>query len=107
MVDVRDVAQAHILCYENAGAEGRFLCIGDCPSWSEVCDVLREIVPDAAAQIPTELDPNLPPASLGAPPPHRTLSDCSKLEALGLKFRDAKEMVAGTVAGLREFGHLK
>jgi nucleoside-diphosphate-sugar epimerase len=102
-VDVRDVATAHILTYETPSAEGRYLCIGDCPSYVEVCSILRELEPGAA--VPTELNEVLAANVMGAPVPHKTLTDCGRLEALGLRFRKVREQLEGTVAGLKQFGH--
>jgi nucleoside-diphosphate-sugar epimerase len=102
-VDVRDVAAAHILTYESPSAEGRYLCIGDCPSYVEVCSILRELEPGAS--VPTELNGVLAANVMGAPVPHKTLTDCGRLEALGMKFKRVREQLEGTVESLRHFGH--
>ena len=45
--DVADVARAHILAAETAGAAGeRYLCSGTSASWEEVAATLRECFPD-------------------------------------------------------------
>lgn len=44
-VDVRDVARAHALVYEDPGAHGRYLCIGGVLHRSEFVQILRELFP--------------------------------------------------------------
>jgi nucleoside-diphosphate-sugar epimerase len=108
IVDVRDVALAHVLALENSTASGRYLCIGDCPSWSDVVDEMKRLAPTAAAaKLPTEVSKRLPSPALGAPAPHKTLYDCSRIESLGLvQFRDYAEQVAGTIGSLQAHGHM-
>ena len=104
IVDVRDVALAHVLALESSTAKGRYLCIGDCPSWSDIVRELKALAP--TAKLPTEVSAKLPAPALGAPPPHPTLCDCSRIESLGLvHFRKYAEQVAGTVASLKAQGH--
>jgi len=105
VVDVRDVALAHVLAFEKEAA-GRFLLIGKCVSWEEVCGVLRKIEPDNKS-IPTKVSTKVGAASYGAPPPHKTLFSCRKAEnELGLKFHSVEDMVEGTVSSLKKHGYL-
>lgn len=46
-VHVEDVANAHLLAYENEPASGRYLCIEDWRHWREVAEFLRELEPSA------------------------------------------------------------
>ncbi|MEI7012639.1 NAD-dependent epimerase/dehydratase family protein [Leptospira licerasiae] len=46
-VDVRDVAMAHILAYENTSAQGRYIATGETLSVSQVCKLVKEIHPKA------------------------------------------------------------
>jgi len=101
MVDVRDVVLAHVLAYEHRSV-GRHLCIGACPHWTEVCDILRADQPDCNA--PTELDPEVPPPGMGAPPPHPTLYSNAKLEGLGMRFTDLATTITDTVSSLKQHG---
>eukprot|EP00470_Lotharella_oceanica_P015775 CAMPEP_0170178984 /NCGR_PEP_ID=MMETSP0040_2-20121228/15772_1 /TAXON_ID=641309 /ORGANISM="Lotharella oceanica, Strain CCMP622" /LENGTH=329 /DNA_ID=CAMNT_0010422737 /DNA_START=84 /DNA_END=1070 /DNA_ORIENTATION=+ len=105
VVDVRDVALAHVLAFEKE-ANGRFLLIGKCVSYEEVCDVLRKAEPDNKS-IPTKVSTKMGSASYGAPPPHKTLFSCRKAEEeLGLKFHSVKDMLEATVSSLKKHGYL-
>jgi len=44
-VDVRDVANAHILAYENASANGRYLLVERVAHYSEIVKILRDLYP--------------------------------------------------------------
>lgn len=46
IVDVRDVARAHILAATNILATGRHICVGTTASISEMARILRQIFPD-------------------------------------------------------------
>jgi dihydroflavonol-4-reductase len=59
LVDVRDVAKAHILALENEAAIGQRYLVADDFMWmSELADLLREAFPDYADKIPTRQLPN-------------------------------------------------
>jgi len=45
-VDVRDVAIAHILAYESAAANGRYIAAGETLSIAEVCRIVKSIRPE-------------------------------------------------------------
>lgn len=45
LVDVRDVANAHILAFENPAANGRYLTVGAIVHFSEVIKILHELYP--------------------------------------------------------------
>jgi len=97
IVDVRDVAEAHIVAYENKASSGRYLLVGCCSHEEEMCDELRSILPTAA--IPTTS------AALRAP---KLLYDASKAERdLGLKFRQMSEMLKATCSSLVQHGFVK
>ena len=66
LVDVEDVSLSHILAYES-NETGRFLCIGDCPHWSVVCQSLSKLCPEES-RIPLEIG-STPMAVMGPPPP--------------------------------------
>ena len=44
-VDVKDVAIAHILAYENASANGRYLLVERVIHYSDVVKILRDLYP--------------------------------------------------------------
>lgn len=44
-VDVRDVARAHVLVYEGAGAAGRYLCVVAVLHLAQLVAVLRDLFP--------------------------------------------------------------
>jgi nucleoside-diphosphate-sugar epimerase len=46
LVDVRDVANAHILAFEKPSASGRYCLVGRVIHCSEVIKMLRELFPD-------------------------------------------------------------
>jgi nucleoside-diphosphate-sugar epimerase len=45
IVDVRDVARAHILAYENPSAAGRYLCTAHSVRTKELVDILKRLYP--------------------------------------------------------------
>ncbi|MCO5602414.1 hypothetical protein L7F22_056545 [Adiantum nelumboides] len=49
-VDVRDVAEAHILAFETPSASGRYLCAGDVMDSPTLLDLLLKLIP---RQLPT------------------------------------------------------
>mmetsp|Transcript_31527 Transcript_31527/g.43890 ORF Transcript_31527/g.43890 Transcript_31527/m.43890 type:complete len:121 (+) Transcript_31527:3-365(+) len=100
VVDVRNVALAHILGYENKDASGRYLLIGGNVLASEVCSILREKEPQNA-NIPKESAEELRPASSS------TLFSCAKAtKELGIKFVSPKEQVLATYESLKHHGLL-
>ena len=60
IVDVRDVASAHLLAMTNPAAKGeRFLAIAGPPmTMAEVAAVLRSKMPEASSRVPTRILPN-------------------------------------------------
>ncbi|ETW05152.1 hypothetical protein H310_04159 [Aphanomyces invadans] len=98
MVDVRDVALAHIVGFENPQASGRYLLIGACPSEQEIANAVKNAYHSA-------LTPEAPVFEECAAP---LLYDCSKAEKeLGIRFRNIQEMVQETCDSLRHHGLVK
>lgn len=59
VVDVRDVAEAHILALENDASIGQRYLVADAFMWmSELAEILREAFPDHARKIPSGQLPN-------------------------------------------------
>ena len=99
-VDVRDVALAHVLGYEDKNATGRYLLIAESSSESETCAAIQKVYP--AAKIPTEVSSELPKFSpFGPPPPNRLLFSVEKAKQLGIHFIDTEEMIAATIDSLK------
>jgi len=101
-VDVRDVADSHIKVYENDQATGRFICNSRASSWINVCDTLRECIPNAhfVKKIPTVVtgfSSGDRPNALGF-----GKLDTQKLKSLGVKFRLLEEMLVDTVQSLED-----
>ena len=101
-VDVRDVADSHIKVYENNQASGRFICNSCSSSWINVCDTLRECIPDShfGRKIPTVVSgfkAGDRPKAIG----YGRL-DTQKLKSLGVKFRLLEEMLVDTVQSLED-----
>uniref|UniRef100_A0A0D9XBS5 NAD-dependent epimerase/dehydratase domain-containing protein n=1 Tax=Leersia perrieri TaxID=77586 RepID=A0A0D9XBS5_9ORYZ len=82
-VDVRDVARAHALVYENSEAHGRYLCVGAVLHRSELLRTLRELFPQYP--IPTKCEDNTKPMIK----PYKFSNQ--RLKDLGLQFTPVKE----------------
>eukprot|EP00466_Bigelowiella_natans_P002222 jgi/Bigna1/56312/estExt_Genewise1Plus.C_930029 len=95
VVDVRNVALAHILGYENKEASGRYLLIGGNVLASEVCSILREKEPENA-NIPKQSTKEL------KPPSKVTVFSCAKAtKELGIKFISPRDQVLATYESLK------
>ena len=123
IVDVRDVALAHVLAAENPQASGRYLCAAESVSMRELIEKLKPLA-RPGEKLPT-LGIDFPIASFfakffaftqpkGAASYMRThlgrsaRFDTSKIQReLGLRYRDVGATVAETVADLRSWGHLR
>jgi len=121
LVDVDDVARAHInaakMPLDWQGWGERFLLFGASASPKQVIETLKssDKVPDEMkAMLPTEPNPELPPAVMGAPAPHITRYDASRSTSLvtketpkGLALKQyvpLKEMLEKTVQSLIDNG---
>ncbi|XP_017258650.1 cinnamoyl-CoA reductase 1 [Daucus carota subsp. sativus] len=97
-VDVRDVASAHILLFENLSASGRYLCAESSLHRGEVVEILAKFFPEYP--IPTkcsdEVNPRAKPLNFSN----------QKLKSLGLEFTPVKQCLYDTVKSLQEKGHL-
>ncbi|OQR91658.1 hypothetical protein ACHHYP_04501 [Achlya hypogyna] len=95
VVDVRDVAAAHIAGLETPSASGRYILVSTTTDDFEIRDAVRKA--DPAANLPADE----PPAVRAT----RTLVDTTKAQAeLGVSFRPLEEMVQGTVDSLHQLG---
>jgi dihydroflavonol-4-reductase len=119
IVDVRDVASAHLLAMTNPKAAGeRFLAIAGPPmSMAEVAAVLRAEMPEASAKVPTRILPNtlVRALSLGVPRLRELLPQLGKVKVasnekartiLGWKPRTNEEAILATARSLVDLGLL-
>ena len=93
-VDVRDVADAHVLAYEKGVPGTRFICMAGAHPWREWYDIIREAAPEKASNIPTTV------ASGEQKPPMKF--DNSKLTDLGWKPLDIKTSLVDTVNSISQ-----
>ncbi|KAL6591821.1 hypothetical protein ACP70R_049684 [Stipagrostis hirtigluma subsp. patula] len=96
-VDVRDVARAHVLVYEDPTALGRYLCIGTVLHLYQLLQLLRELFPQYPITNKYADDkPLLRPYKFSN----------QRLRSLGLEFTPIRESLRRTVISLQENGHL-
>jgi dihydroflavonol-4-reductase len=123
IVDVRDVASAHILAMEKAEASGRYLCSGDALHMREIVELLKtsrckkhslpriDLTGKTGSAIIKGLSMTKPKNIGKYIRTHvgRTLCyDNSKIRReLGISFIPAKTSVIETVEDLMKWGHLK
>lgn len=108
VVDVRDVAKAHIEAIRRDVGGQRFLLIGGSPHYKDVVDFLRAALPeDLKGNVPTKIAETLGPTVLGPPPPQPVLSDVSPAEKLlGIKFTPVEEQVTTMVTSMLQNGFM-
>ncbi len=87
IVDVRDVALAHKLAYEQPQAAGqRYFVTAGTFSFQMICDILRKELP--------ELRDRVPKGDEGAPlPPLYKVDNSKSVKELGMTYRPLKELV--------------
>ena len=124
LVDVRDVARAHVLAMENDDASGRYLCAGEELSMKAVVEILREAgyaegfklprldmacsIGDFAARLASYAQPKGTGTYLRTHLGKRMRYDNGKIRReLGLEFTPAKASVLATVEDLFAHGHLE
>ncbi len=106
VVDVRDVAEAHIAPIEkDLGWGKRYLLFGGAPHFEETAKYVKDALQESAdggndvaksliPNVPTEVDAMLQPTVMGPPADKPLLFDCSPAtEELGIQFRPVEEMV--------------
>ncbi len=116
IVDVRDVATAHVAAMTTPGAAGQRFLLGDRFLWfAEVADVLRENFPDYARKLPRRQLPDWavkliaqvnPPAKQILPElgRERHISSDNAKARLGWTPRPAKEAIVSGAQSLMDFG---
>jgi len=107
VVDVRDVARAHVeaVCREGLGGQ-RILLIGGSPHFEEVARYIREALPEEMkSKVPSKVSEKLGPAVMGPAPPLPVLYDVSPAEKLlGISFKSVEEQVKSMVQSMLENG---
>jgi nucleoside-diphosphate-sugar epimerase len=123
LVDVRDVALAHVAAIDRPGARGRYLCANETVTMRELVAMMRNLGYGAGARLPTiPLDSAIGNqivrvASYAQPSGVGTYLrthvgrtprfDNRKIrEELGITFRPVRATVADTLADLKRWGHL-
>jgi cinnamoyl-CoA reductase len=109
LVDVRDVALAHVLAFEkedDAAMGQRFLLIAGTPHASEMARCVREALPEHLKKnVVTAVSESIPANVMGNPAPHPCKYDTSpSQQLLGLTYRSVAEMIATSVQSCLENG---
>jgi nucleoside-diphosphate-sugar epimerase len=101
VVDVRDVARAHIEAIQRDVGGQRFLLIGGCPHFKEVVRHIDDVLPESMkANVPTKVSEKLGSA-VGGASSCPVLYDTSAAETLlGISFRSAEEQVKAMVTSM-------
>ncbi|KAL7895442.1 hypothetical protein HDV63DRAFT_104136 [Trichoderma sp. SZMC 28014] len=95
-VDVRDLAEAHVLAFEKpAAANQRYLIAASAYTYQQIVDIIRAKFP--------ELGETTPKGETGAPMPPAYIVDTTKANTdLGVKYRSLEDTVVDTVNSLRK-----
>ena len=107
IVDVRDVAEAHVAALDREDAFGRrFLLIGASPHSRDIAAAARNALPESMQdKVPTKLGESFPPQVMGPRPPLPVLYDASPSEQiLGITYKSVEEMVGSSVKSLLDNG---
>ncbi|KAH7669054.1 cinnamoyl-CoA reductase protein [Dioscorea alata] len=98
LVDVRDVAQAHMLVYENPNAFGRYFCIATVIHRAQFVGMLSEMFPEypITSKCEDKVNPRVRPYKFAN----------QRLQELGLEYTPIKKSLYETVKSLKENGHL-
>ena len=107
IVDVRDVAEAHVAALEKDNAMGnRYLLICGSPHQSVIAQEVCNALPDRMKKnVPTVLSTKQIPTIMAQAPPNPVLYDVSlSTSVLGIKYHSVSEMVKTAVDSLLENG---
>ncbi|GFP87030.1 cinnamoyl-coa reductase 1 [Phtheirospermum japonicum] len=92
-VNVKDIANAHILAFENPSANGRYLMVESVAHYSEIVKILRELYP--TLPLPEKCADDKP-----FMPTYQVSKERAK--SLGVEFTPLKEGIKETVESLKE-----
>ncbi|XP_039170864.1 phenylacetaldehyde reductase-like [Eucalyptus grandis] len=98
LVNVKDVADAHVLAFENPSASGRYCLVERVAHYSEIVRILRELYP--SLQLPEKCTDDKPFA-----PSYQVSKD--KARSLGLDYIPLEQSLKETVESLKEKGLVK
>lgn len=107
IVDVRDVALAHVGGFEIGTWGKRHPLIADCPTWEQITGAVQvtlEEMNESTLKVPnlvSEIGPTQ--ASFGAKYPDKTTASPDIAARLQMTLRSTEEMVADTVKSLHKF----
>jgi len=106
VVDVRDVAMAHIEAVRRDLGGHRFLLVGGSPHFSVVAQHIREALPEELkGHVPSTVSSTLGPTVMGPAPPLPVLYDVTPAEnLLGIKFKSVEEQVRSMVQSMLQNG---
>ncbi|KAL0459188.1 UNVERIFIED_CONTAM: Cinnamoyl-CoA reductase 1 [Sesamum latifolium] len=97
-VNVKDVANAHVLAYENPSANGRYCMVESVAHFSEVVKILHELYPNL--QLPEKCANDKP-----LTPTYQVSKERAK--SLGVEFTPLKESLKETAESLKEKNFFK
>ena len=104
IVDVRDVADAHVNALErwDAAAGRRFVMVESAPHFRDMADIIREYLPDdLKANVPSKVSSVIGPTEIGNPPPNPLLfENAPSKEILGINYHSSEEMLMSGVDSL-------
>nr|XP_043627134.1 uncharacterized protein LOC122598613 [Erigeron canadensis] len=98
LVDVRDVATAHILAFENPDAHGRYCIVGNMTRSSEILKIVGKLYPALINSQKYEDDKCVDPL------PYNVSRE--KAESLGVKFTPVEVSIKDTIESLKEKNQL-
>ncbi|KAL2628833.1 hypothetical protein R1flu_013519 [Riccia fluitans] len=96
-VNVKDVALAHVLAFENPTAEGRYILAERVLHYEDVVEILKKIAP--GYPLPSSM------AGAGSKQPTYTIKH-DKVEKLGVEFTSVEDSFAELIESLKERGYL-
>ncbi|GFP87029.1 cinnamoyl-coa reductase 1 [Phtheirospermum japonicum] len=103
-VNVKDVANAHILAFENPSANGRYCMVETVTHYSEIVKILRELYP--TLQLPENSKAQCRCANNKPFMPAYQVSK-ARAKSLGVEFTTLQESIIETVESLKNKKHFK
>ncbi|KAK4492367.1 hypothetical protein RD792_003172 [Penstemon davidsonii] len=96
-VNVKDVAKAHILAFENPSASGRYVMVERVAHYSEIVEILRKLYPTLKLPEKCDSEPPLPIYQVSK----------DKIRSLGIELTPLEVSVKETVESLKEKNFFK
>jgi nucleoside-diphosphate-sugar epimerase len=107
LVDVRDVAEAHVAALEREAAVGkRFMLVGSSPHQTEIANEVRKVAPENLQKfIPSTVSTKQEPKIMAQTAPLPVLFDNSQsVNLLGINYKTTEEMVSSSLQSLLDNG---